>query len=113
MASSINRRFGYHVDNGPTGRLPGRGAAGGQHDLSPTRCRCFLAVLLARLIRKNQTQYAPFFETVIRYLGGLLSAYALSGDPILLSRADDLGKMLLPAFNTTSGLPIYAVNTVT
>ena len=59
-----------------------------------------------------QYNYAPFFETVIRYLGGLLSAYALSGDPILLSRADDLGKMLLPAFNTPSGLPAYAVNTV-
>lgn len=58
-------------------------------------------------------KYAPFFETVIRYLGGLLSAYALTGEPVLLSRADDLGRMLLPAFNTTSGLPKYAVNTVT
>ncbi|KAI0630670.1 seven-hairpin glycosidase [Trametes polyzona] len=57
-------------------------------------------------------KFAPFFETVIRYLGGLLSAYALSGEPILLSRADDLGAMLLPAFNTTHGLPMYAVNTV-
>ncbi|GLB41878.1 putative glycosyl hydrolase 47 family protein [Lyophyllum shimeji] len=57
--------------------------------------------------------FAPFFETVIRYLGGLLSAYALSGEPILLSRADDLGAVLLPAFNTTSGFPMYAVNTVT
>ena len=55
----------------------------------------------------------PFFETVIRYLGGLLSAYALSGEPILLARADDLGKMLLPAFNTSSGMPMYAVDTVT
>ncbi|KAF8717523.1 hypothetical protein AX14_012169 [Amanita brunnescens Koide BX004] len=60
----------------------------------------------------KQTQFAPFFETVIRYLGGLLSAYALSGEPILLMRADDLGRMLLPAFNTTSGLPMFAVNTV-
>lgn len=60
-----------------------------------------------------QGEYAPFFETVIRYLGGLLSAYALSGEPTLLSRADDLGRMLLPAFNTTHGLPMYAVNTVT
>ena len=60
-----------------------------------------------------QTEYAPFFETVIRYLGGLLSAYALSGEPALLARADDLGKMLLPAFKTPHGLPTYAVNTVT
>lgn len=59
------------------------------------------------------TEYAPFFETVIRYLGGLLSAYSLSGEPMLLARADDLGRMLLPAFNTPHGLPTYAVNTVT
>ncbi|KAJ8508704.1 hypothetical protein ONZ45_g9039 [Pleurotus djamor] len=54
--------------------------------------------------------YAPFFETVIRYLGGLLSAYALSGETILLSRADDLGKRLLPAFSTPSGFPKFGVN---
>jgi mannosyl-oligosaccharide alpha-1,2-mannosidase len=59
-----------------------------------------------------QGRYARFFETVIRYLGGLLSAYALSRDPILLSRADDLGTALLPAFNTTSGIPAFSVNTV-
>ncbi|KAF8582066.1 glycoside hydrolase family 47 protein [Ramaria rubella] len=55
--------------------------------------------------------HAPFFETVIRYLGGFLSAYALSKEPILLSRAEDLAIRLLPAFNTTSGLPIYGINT--
>ncbi|KAI0060718.1 seven-hairpin glycosidase [Artomyces pyxidatus] len=58
------------------------------------------------------TRFAPFFETVIRYLGGLLSAYALSADPIFLARADDLGSMLLPALDTHSGLPMYAINTV-
>ncbi|KII87481.1 glycoside hydrolase family 47 protein [Plicaturopsis crispa FD-325 SS-3] len=57
-------------------------------------------------------QYAPLFETVIRYLGGLLSAYALSHEPILLTRADDLGRMLAPAFDTPSGLPYFAVNPV-
>ncbi|KAF5346464.1 hypothetical protein D9756_010070 [Leucocoprinus leucothites] len=56
--------------------------------------------------------FAPFFETVIRYLGGLLSAYALSGEPILLEQADKLGMKLLPVFNATkSGLPIYSVQT--
>ncbi|KAL0947331.1 hypothetical protein HGRIS_013450 [Hohenbuehelia grisea] len=58
-------------------------------------------------------EYAPFFETVIRYLGGLLSAYAISGETLLLSRADDLGRKLLPVFNSTSGLPKFGVNTVT
>ncbi len=60
-----------------------------------------------------QDEFAPFFETVIRYLGGLLSAYALSGEEVFLSRADDLGRMLLPAFDTPSGFPMYAVNTLT
>ncbi|KAG6909355.1 hypothetical protein DXG01_000955 [Tephrocybe rancida] len=55
--------------------------------------------------------FAPFFETVIRYLGGMLSAYALSGETILLTRANDLATLLLPAFNTTSGFPMYAVDT--
>ena len=51
-----------------------------------------------------------FFETVIRYLGGLLSAYALSHRQIFLDKADELGRVLLPAFNTTSGMPAYAVD---
>ncbi|KAJ7512402.1 glycoside hydrolase family 47 protein [Mycena galericulata] len=58
-------------------------------------------------------QHAHFFEVVIRYLGGLLSAYALSEDPRLLKLADDLGGKLLPAFNTPSGFPLRGVNTET
>ena len=50
---------------------------------------------------------------MIRYLGGLLSAYALSGEPILLARADELGRKLLPAFDTPHGFPMYAVSTTT
>ncbi|KIJ34708.1 glycoside hydrolase family 47 protein, partial [Sphaerobolus stellatus SS14] len=56
---------------------------------------------------------APFFETVIRYVGGFLSAYALSGEPIMLSRAEDLAWRLLPVFNTSSGLPVYGINVET
>ncbi|KAH9475723.1 Endoplasmic reticulum mannosyl-oligosaccharide 1,2-alpha-mannosidase [Psilocybe cubensis] len=44
-------------------------------------------------------QFVPFFETTIRYLGGLLSAYALSGNEILLNLADDVGRILIKAFN--------------
>ncbi|KAF7371048.1 alpha-1,2-Mannosidase [Mycena sanguinolenta] len=58
-------------------------------------------------------KFVPFFETIIRYLGGLLSAYALSGEPILLQKADQLGASLLPAFDTPSGLPMFAVNPIT
>ncbi|KAJ3817155.1 glycoside hydrolase [Lentinula raphanica] len=58
-------------------------------------------------------QYVPFFETIIRHLGGLLSAYALSNEPILLEQADKMGAILLPAFNTESGFPAYALSTRT
>ncbi|KAI8073291.1 glycosyl hydrolase family 47-domain-containing protein [Gongronella butleri] len=46
------------------------------------------------------------FEALIRYMGGLLSAYELSGQkhPILLDKAILLGKRLMPAFDTPSGL---------
>jgi mannosyl-oligosaccharide alpha-1,2-mannosidase len=41
------------------------------------------------------------FETTIRYLGGLLSAYDLSGEKVLLEKAIQLGEMLYRAFDTT------------
>lgn len=51
------------------------------------------------------------FETTIRVLGGLLSAYHLSDeDPVFLERAVDLADRMLPAFNTKSGLPLPMVN---
>ena len=46
------------------------------------------------------------FETVIRYLGGFLSAYDLSGDKRLLSKAVDLGEMLYVAFDTPNRMPV-------
>ncbi|KAJ2900790.1 glycoside hydrolase family 47 protein [Zalerion maritima] len=50
------------------------------------------------------------FETTIRYLGGLLSAYDLSGLPVLLNKARDLGDMLLVAFDTPNRIPSYWFN---
>ncbi|PSS29750.1 hypothetical protein PHLCEN_2v2898 [Hermanssonia centrifuga] len=61
----------------------------------------------------DRDQSVQFFETVIRYLGGFLSAYALTKNPVFLARADDLGRKLLPAFNTPSGLPTFGVNPLT
>lgn len=46
-----------------------------------------------------------FFETTIRALGGLLSAYELSKDKVFLDKAQDLGDRLLHAFKTPSGIP--------
>lgn len=50
------------------------------------------------------------FETTIRSLGGLLSAYDLSGDEVFLKKADDLGKRLSYALGTESGLATTQVN---
>lgn len=48
------------------------------------------------------------FETTIRYLGGLMSAYDVSGHkyPILLKKATELGDMLYGAFDTPNRMPI-------
>jgi mannosidase alpha-like ER degradation enhancer 2 len=50
------------------------------------------------------------FEVTIRLLGGLLSAYQMTGDERLLKLADDLGSRLLPVFNSPTGMPYRFVN---
>ncbi|CAG8442737.1 12310_t:CDS:2 [Acaulospora morrowiae] len=54
------------------------------------------------------------FETTIRVLGGLLSAYHLSGnDTTYLQKAIDLGDRLLGAFDSPTGIPYASVNLAT
>ncbi|MEP6946069.1 MAG: glycoside hydrolase family 47 protein [Acidobacteriota bacterium] len=50
------------------------------------------------------------FEITIRELGGLLSAYQMTNDKRLLNLADDLGRRLLPVFDSPTGLPYKFVN---
>ncbi|KAI9272993.1 glycoside hydrolase [Phascolomyces articulosus] len=50
------------------------------------------------------------FETTIRYVGGLLSAYELSGDEMFVEKTVELVDRLLPAFNTPTGIPYQYVN---
>ncbi|MBA2736080.1 MAG: glycoside hydrolase family 47 protein, partial [Pyrinomonadaceae bacterium] len=50
------------------------------------------------------------FEITIRLLGGLLSAYQMTGDKKLLNLAEDLGTRLLPVFDSPTGLPYRYVN---
>lgn len=65
------------------------------------------AVDLVRTINFTQTfrDDIPVFETVIRYLGGLLAAYDLSGETVLLEKAVQLGDNLMGAFDTPNGIP--------
>lgn len=50
------------------------------------------------------------FETTIRSLGGLLSAYDWSQDRAFLDQAEDLGKRLFKAFDSDSGIPYAETN---
>ncbi|CEN59599.1 Putative Class I alpha-mannosidase 1A [Source:UniProtKB/TrEMBL;Acc:Q9HF84] [Aspergillus calidoustus] len=49
----------------------------------------------------------PVFETVIRYLGGLLGAYDVSGHKydVLLEKAVELAEVLMGAFDTPNRMP--------
>ena len=50
------------------------------------------------------------FETNIRYVGGLLSLYALTGDDLFKSKAVHVADKLLPAFNSPTGIPYALIN---
>ncbi|KAJ8118610.1 hypothetical protein OPT61_g439 [Boeremia exigua] len=50
------------------------------------------------------------FETCIRYLGGLLAAYDLSGHQVLLQKAVEVGDLLYAGFNTENGMPVDFIN---
>ncbi|CAN8268881.1 unnamed protein product [Cochlearia groenlandica] len=53
---------------------------------------------------------ASMFETTIRVVGGLLSAYDLSGDKLFLDKAKDIADRLLPSWDTQSGIPYNFIN---
>ncbi|KAK3309240.1 glycoside hydrolase [Chaetomium strumarium] len=50
------------------------------------------------------------FETNIRYLGGLLAAYDLSGRSVLLQKAVELGDLIYGGFNTEHRMPVDMIN---
>ncbi|XP_075229492.1 alpha-Mannosidase class I b isoform X2 [Lycorma delicatula] len=62
-------------------------------------------------LKFNTYNDVNLFEVTIRVLGGLLSAYHLSGEEIFLEKALDLGERLLPCFTKSpSGIPYSDVN---
>jgi len=54
--------------------------------------------------------YVNVFEFTIRIVGSLLANYQLSRDERLLHLAEDLGRRMLPAFVTPTGMPYREVN---
>lgn len=53
------------------------------------------------------------FETNIRFVGGLLTAFALTGDVMFRDKAEHTAQKLLPAFQTQTGIPNALINTKT
>ncbi|EDV24955.1 uncharacterized protein TRIADDRAFT_25192 [Trichoplax adhaerens] len=53
---------------------------------------------------------ASVFEITIRFVGGLLSAYALTKDKVFKNKAEELADKLMPAFNTRTGIPRATIN---
>ncbi|KAG9146800.1 hypothetical protein Leryth_005127 [Lithospermum erythrorhizon] len=58
----------------------------------------------------NKDYDASVFETTIRVVGGLISAYDLSGDKMFLAKATDIADRLLPAWDTPTGIPYNIIN---
>ncbi|KAH7414411.1 glycoside hydrolase [Phaeosphaeria sp. MPI-PUGE-AT-0046c] len=50
------------------------------------------------------------FETCIRYLGGLIAAYDLSGHEALKQKAIEVGDLLYAGFNTENNMPVDFIN---
>ncbi|KAH1240327.1 Mannosyl-oligosaccharide 1,2-alpha-mannosidase MNS1 [Glycine max] len=50
------------------------------------------------------------FPPKSRVVGGLLSAYDLSGDKVFLNKAIEIADRLLPAWNTPTGIPYNIIN---
>ncbi|KAI5462556.1 glycoside hydrolase [Mariannaea sp. PMI_226] len=71
-----------------------------------------LAVKRVALIDWNKTTDTSLnlFEVTIRHLGGLVAAYDLSGDEVLLRKAVELGDMLYSGFDTPNRLPSHWLN---
>uniref|UniRef100_A0A671MNJ6 alpha-1,2-Mannosidase n=1 Tax=Sinocyclocheilus anshuiensis TaxID=1608454 RepID=A0A671MNJ6_9TELE len=58
----------------------------------------------------NMNAEISVFEVNIRFVGGLLSAYYLSGKEVFRRKAVELGEKLLPAFKTPTGVPWALLN---
>ncbi|XP_023963423.3 mannosyl-oligosaccharide 1,2-alpha-mannosidase IC isoform X1 [Chrysemys picta bellii] len=58
----------------------------------------------------NVNGEASLFEVNIRYVGGLLTTYYLTGEEVFKNKALELGEKLLPAFNTPTGIPRGVIN---
>ncbi|PWN19063.1 seven-hairpin glycosidase [Microstroma glucosiphilum] len=80
----------------------------GEYDLARSHVRDIDFALIGgeRSAYGSSDGRLPVFETAIRYLGGMLAAYDLSGDELMKDRAEELAQRLEAAFDTRSGVPV-------
>lgn len=58
----------------------------------------------------DRSHTVSVFETNIRIIGGMISAYDLTHNSLFLDKAVDMANRLLPAFDTPSGYPkVYSI----
>jgi mannosyl-oligosaccharide alpha-1,2-mannosidase len=69
-----------------------------------------LSAFLISLPVYPQSADISVFETNIRFVGGFLAAYALTGDPLFKEKAQYVADKLLPAFQTPTGIPYALIN---
>ena len=67
-------------------------------------------MLIDTQLNLNQDIYVKDFEITIRLLGALISCYEGTGDKRLLELADELGRRMLPMFDSPTGMPYEYVN---
>lgn len=60
----------------------------------------------------SESEEINVFETTIRYMGGFLAAYDISGGkyPLLLLKAVEVGELLMSCFDTPNRMPITRWN---
>ncbi|XP_052131804.1 mannosyl-oligosaccharide 1,2-alpha-mannosidase IA [Frankliniella occidentalis] len=58
----------------------------------------------------NMSIDVSVFETNIRFVGGLLTCYSLTGDVMFRDKAEHIAEKLLPAFQTPTGIPNALIN---
>lgn len=64
---------------------------------------------VANELRFDSSEGVSFFETIIRVIGGLITAFELSGDQVYLQKARECADKLMVAFDTSTGLPLARV----
>lgn len=68
-------------------------------------------VIYSYHIDEISKKFVPIYDLYFhRVVGGLLSSFDLSGDKIFLEKATDIANRLLPAWDTTSGIPFNIIN---